>query len=230
MPRNGQIEAFKNMLNAMNEANVLNGVIIVGSWAEYLYKHCNLLDYLLTMRTQDVDVLIKNMNKPSGQVSKALQQHGFIMIPDNNGLMKFDYLGELEVEFLLQERGVGQNKPYKTALNVTAQGLRHMDILLEYCITVNYNGIDVEVPMPFAYILHKLIINSQRQPYKQEKDADAVGSLFDAISDDVRNQMLLVYKTELTKKERIAIIETCNRFPEILEKIKVLLVNDTTPE
>jgi|GEM_PF-512371 len=230
MPRNGQIEAFKNMLNAMNEANVLNGVIIVGSWAEYLYKHCNLLDYLLTMRTQDVDVLIKNMNKPSGQVSKALQQHGFIMIPDNNGLMKFDYLGELEVEFLLQERGVGQNKPYKTALNVTAQGLRHMDILLEYCITVNYNGIDVEVPMPFAYILHKLIINSQRQPYKQEKDADAVGSLFDAISDDVRNQMLLVYKTELTKKERIAIIETCNRFPEILEKIKVLLLNDTTPE
>lgn len=230
MPRNGQIEAFKNMLNAMNEANVLNGVIIVGSWAEYLYKHCNLLDYLLTMRTQDVDVLIKNMNKPSGQVSKALQQHGFIMIPDNNGLMKFDYLGELEVEFLLQERGVGQNKPYKTALNVTAQGLRHMDILLEYCITVNYNGIDVEIPMPFAYILHKLIINSQRQPYKQEKDADAVGSLFDAISNDVRNQMLLVYKTELTKKERIAIIETCNRFPEILEKIKVLLLNDTTPE
>lgn len=230
MPRNGQIEAFKNMLNAMNEANVLNGVIIVGSWAEYLYKHCNLLDYLLTMRTQDVDVLIKNMNKPSGQVSKALQQHGFIMIPDNNGLMKFDYLGELEVEFLLQERGVGQNKPYKTALNVTAQGLRHMDILLEYCITVNYNGIDVEVPMPFAYILHKLIINSQRQPYKQEKDADAVRSLFDAISNDVRNQMLLVYKTELTKKERIAIIETCNRFPEILKKIKVLLLNDTTPE
>lgn len=230
MPRNGQIEAFNNMLNAMKEANVLNGVIIVGSWAEYLYKHCNLLDYLLTMRTQDVDVLIKNMNKPSGQVSKALQQHGFIMIPDNNGLMKFDYLGELEVEFLLQERGVGQNKPYKTALNVTAQGLRHMDILLEYCITVNYNGIDVEVPMPFAYILHKLIINSQRQPYKQEKDADAVGSLFEAISDDVRNQMLLVYKTELTKKERIAIIETCNRFPEILEKIKVLLLDDTTPE
>lgn len=230
MPRNGQIEAFKNMLNAMNEANVLNGVIIVGSWAEYLYKHCNLLDYLLTMRTQDVDVLIKNMNKPSGQVSKALQQHGFIMIPDNNGLMKFDYLGELEVEFLLQERGVGQNKPYKTALNVTAQGLRHMDILLEYFITVNYNGIDVEVPMPFAYILHKLIINSQRQPYKQEKDADAVGNLFDAISDDIRNQMLLVYKTELTKKERIAIIETCNRFPEILEKIKVLLLNDTTSE
>lgn len=230
MPRNGQIEAFKNMLNAMNEANVLNGVIIVGSWAEYLYKHCNLLDYLLTMRTQDVDVLIKNMNKPSGQVSKALQQHGFIMIPDNNGLMKFDYLGELEVEFLLQEHGVGQNKPYKTALNVTAQGLRHKDILLEYCITVNYNGIDVEVPMPFAYILHKLIINSQRQPYKQEKDADAVGSLFDAISDDVRNQMLLVYKTELTKKERIAIIETCNRFPERLKKIKVLLLNDTTPE
>ena len=38
MPRNGQIEAFKNMLNAMKEANVLNGVIIVGSWAEYLYK------------------------------------------------------------------------------------------------------------------------------------------------------------------------------------------------
>ncbi len=230
MPRNGQIEAFKNMLNAMKEANVLNGVIIVGSWAEYLYKHCNLLDYLLTMRTQDVDVLIKNMNKPSGQVSKALQQHGFIMIPDNNGLMKFDYLGELEVEFLLQERGVGQNKPYKTALNVTAQGLRHMDILLEYCISVNYNGLDVEVPMPFAYILHKLIINSQRQPYKQEKDADAVGSLFNAISEDVKNQMLLVYKTELTKKERIAIIETCNRFPEILEKIKVLLLDDTTPE
>lgn len=182
------------------------------------------------MRTQDVDVLIKNMNKPSGQVSKALQQHGFIMIPDNNGLMKFDYLGELEVEFLLQERGVGQNKPYKTALNVTAQGLRHMDILLEYCISVNYNGLDVEVPMPFAYILHKLIINSQRQPYKQEKDADAVGSLFNAISEDVKNQMLLVYKTELTKKERIAIIETCNRFPEILEKIKVLLLDDTTPE
>lgn len=84
--------------------------------------------------------------------------------------------------------------------------------------------------MPFAYILHKLIINSQRQPYKQEKDADAVGSLFNAISEDVKNQMLLVYKTELTKKERIAIIETCNRFPEILEKIKVLLLDDTTPE
>ena len=115
MPRTGQIEAFSKMLHVLKEANALDGVVVIGSWAEFLYKQCNLLDYMLTMRTQDVDVLIRNLNRPSAQVSKALQEKGFVMIPGQDGLVKYDYLGELEVEFLIQERGRGQTEPYKTA-------------------------------------------------------------------------------------------------------------------
>lgn len=62
----------------------------------------------------------------------------------------------------------------KTNLGVNAQALRHMDITLRNSITVNLLGMNVTVPKPEAYIIHKMVINKDRKPAKKAKDIQAV--------------------------------------------------------
>ena len=64
MPQTMQLKAFDDLIGTLYDANVLDSVLIIGSWAEYLYVQTGLLDYQINMRTQDIDVLICNINKP----------------------------------------------------------------------------------------------------------------------------------------------------------------------
>ena len=90
MPEDTQIKAFDDLIKALYDANVLDSVLIIGSWAEYIYVETGLLDYQINMRTQDIDVLICNKNKPRASLNKILAEQGFELLVDPSGLMKYD--------------------------------------------------------------------------------------------------------------------------------------------
>lgn len=150
MPQTMQLKAFDDLIGTLYDANVLDSVLIIGSWAEYLYVQTGLLDYQINMRTQDIDVLICNINKPKVPLNKIMEEQGFELQIDSSGLMKYDKFGEIEVEFLVREMGKGQMEPYKTKLGVTAQGLRYMELLIDNQTQVIYQDYSVCIPKPTA--------------------------------------------------------------------------------
>lgn len=57
-------------LKILNDNGVLNHVIIAGSWAEYVYAQAGVLPgFDLTLRTIDMDFLVKNMRRPVEPIS-----------------------------------------------------------------------------------------------------------------------------------------------------------------
>lgn len=56
---NEQQHAFGRVLDLMEDAGCLPYVILIGSWAEFVYRESGLLaDYAPNIRTMDIDFLI----------------------------------------------------------------------------------------------------------------------------------------------------------------------------
>lgn len=212
-----QKQTFWQTIALFNDVGVLEYIVVVGSWAEYLYQEASLFPgFRSSFRTQDFDVLLRNIRLPKKPIDLAaeLTRHGYLMMQNpQTGLMKFDKSGELEVEFLVREMGKGQLEPYKHEyLGVTAQGLRHIDLLSEHSIVLHLRGYVIHVPRPQAYILHKLLINKQRSAAKQEKDIEAVKDLL-AVMSGYSAELLVLQELfdRLPKKAQAKIKDTCEK-------------------
>jgi len=103
----------------------------------------------------------------------------------------------LEIEFLISQYGAGDARVLSTNLGVNAQALRHMDILLSHTMRVTFRDMDVLVPSPEAYAIHKIVINPSRKN-KQEKDRKAIRNLWPFL----RKEALQAIVTGLTKREQ----------------------------
>ncbi len=58
-------EALIMVLSALNENEVLPYVILIGSWAEFLYGKTSLLEGFSSYgKTTDMDFLVRNLRKP----------------------------------------------------------------------------------------------------------------------------------------------------------------------
>ncbi|MBI1992153.1 MAG: hypothetical protein HYY90_01110 [Candidatus Omnitrophica bacterium] len=91
---------------------------------------------------------------------------------------------ELIVEFLVPERGHGTDQPMRLPqLKVNAQALRFLNLLADSTITATLEGIQVRMPHPAAFALHKLLIAPRRQGRtgKQAKDLDAAVAVLEAL-------------------------------------------------
>jgi len=188
----------------------------------YIYEESNQLNFVAALKTQDIDILVPNINRPVEKIDlvQVLEKEGFESRRSSDGLVKFDKDGQIDVEFLVREIGKGKMEPYKVnSLGVMAQGLRNMEILTDHTIVVNIKGFNVTVPKPAAYILHKLVINEERKPeYKQEKDINAVKALVAvAKGTTLKNDMNTIYNT-LTTKQQKKIINTCKKWDIELSK------------
>jgi hypothetical protein len=86
---------------------------------------------------------------------------------------------DLEIEFLIPEKGRGGDGSHTIKeINITAQGLRYVSILQAHTIIIPYNGIDITVPEPSAFVLHKLQLSSKRnKPDKKIKDLETAAGL-----------------------------------------------------
>lgn len=195
-----QQKAFERVLTLIDEANCQEHVILIGSWAEFVYREAGLLPgFAPNIRTLDVDFLVKNLrrpNPPTSLVSLAKDKGFFVESDRLDGTTKILDSTGLEVEFLIGKRGAGLEPTLKTNVGVVAQALRHMEILSASTIEAPCLGHFVTVPIPEAYVVHKMVINPQRKS-KSEKDINAVRGLWPYLD----GEKLHAVTAKLSKKE-----------------------------
>lgn len=196
-----QQKAFSRVLALIDKAGCLPHVILIGSWAEFVYRESGILEgFAPNIRTMDVDFLVRNLRQPSPAVHlvSLAREQGFLVESDVlTGTTKLFDMSGLEVEFLIGKMGAGIEASLKTNIGVTAQTLRHMDILSGNTIAPECLTHLVRVPIPEAYVVHKMVINAQRGS-KAEKDAQAVLGIWPYLDRTKIDDVLRF----LTKKER----------------------------
>lgn len=170
-----QLDLCLRVLKKLHQAGVLDGVIIIGSWALYFYRfHFKGNDYVPDIRTRDIDFLVSlpPKFKHKTDIPEMLQELGFIInFRGEAGYIRLDH-PELIIEFLIPEMGKGRDKPYPLPqLGLNAQPLRFLHFLAENTIVIEYGDMKLKFPHPAAYALHKLIIFGRRRSKdKAEKD------------------------------------------------------------
>lgn len=177
MMGDNQYEEFWNFISLLKNNDLLKYVVVIGSWAEYLYAQSGVLPgFQSKLRTLDIDFLIKNMRRPatSKSISTIAKDEGYTI--DNDvltGTTKIYTPGLMEIEFIIGQKGKGEELTVSTNLGVNAQALRHMDILSSNCIIIEIFKCSITIPSPEAYVAHKIIINKDRGK-KAEKDMQAI--------------------------------------------------------
>lgn len=211
---NAQYKDFWSFLRLLADNDLLKHVVVIGSWAEYLYAQAGLLpDFEDNLRTLDIDFLVKNLRRPVPQANIAT------LARDAGYLVEQDYITEttkiytpgfMEIEFLILQQGAGDTQTLKTNLGVNAQALRHLSVLKEFTLTVTLFDMDINIPHPEAYVLHKIVINPQREK-KAEKDRAAISNLLPLLD---RNKFKTVFDC-LTKKEQATVKKYFAEHPEL---------------
>lgn len=212
-------KGFWNFIKFLDENKFLEYVIVIGSWAEYIYQQAGILnEYKANLRTLDIDFLVKNKMLPKDKINlpKAARENGYIVRQDVYLETSKIYMVEesLEVEFLIEQKGSGLDPIIKTNIGVNAQALRNMDVLSSNTIKTNVFDYSLTVPVPEAYILHKMVINRERKG-KTEKDKEGILNLFNHINKD---KFLEIYDS-LGSKPKVKV-------NEFMEKEMKLSLND----
>ncbi|MDR0654518.1 MAG: nucleotidyltransferase domain-containing protein [Synergistaceae bacterium] len=161
------------------------------------------------MRTRDVDFLVRNLKKPPERTDflERIRKTGFIIDVDRDSdIHRFIQTDvDMEVEFLIQERGAGEMEAHHVeSLGIKVPGLRNLDILAAFPMTATYNETGILIPTPEAYVIHKLVINAQRADEKRGKDIEAVRMILGYIIDNQRDSCFIEVWNSLSKKQRKA--------------------------
>ncbi|MAT39608.1 MAG: hypothetical protein CL946_08385 [Ectothiorhodospiraceae bacterium] len=180
---------FEEILKRLDDNGILDHVVVVGSWAIYLYtEYFRSTDYYPAIRTRDVDFLLQVPSRISSKrnFSEIIEDLGFVEeLVGDEGYTRYSH-PDLIIEFLVKEKGRGYSKPpYIEKLGVTPQPLRFLDMLESGRQKVSFNGMSVMVPHPANFALHKLLISARRsESYKSENDRRQALKLIDDLVDN----------------------------------------------
>lgn len=204
-----------HLLKLLNDNDILDHVILIGSWAEFMYAQTGVLPgYTMTLRTLDIDFLVKNLRRPTQPISlpHLAKEVGYVV--DHDIIMDTTKLyspnGGLEIEFLIPQKGSGTHRILSTNLGVNAQALRHLSAIVDNSITVDFLGMQIQIPCPEVYVLTKMIINEDRTLLKQMKDMQAVARLLPFIDFTKFDQLY----SASTKKEKASVQRFLSRYNE----------------
>ena len=191
---NEQQKAFWDAIDVFDKEGVLPYVMLIGSWAEYIYQYYFKTNFIPNLRTRDVDFLYPNLKRPQEygfNIFKSMQEKGFAYREDYmSGVGKFMKEDLLELEFITRVLGKGQYINEIPSLNIKSEGLREINMLAEYPLELECENYIITVPEPEAYIIQKLLINPIRTPeYKREKDIQAIKELLDHVNRNRLNQI-----------------------------------------
>ena len=183
MAEKEQFAILSKILKRFQAAGILDDLILIGSWCLYFYRlQPGSFEDLPAVRTLDVDFLIPRPQRSKKEVNvpAILEEFGFTPTYHGmSGLVVYDH-PELRLEFLIPEIGKGTSRPVSVRnLHVNAQAIRYLNFLSDYTMVVDYQGVEVRIPEPAAFALHKLIVSSRRtKKEKKQKDLEsAVGLL-----------------------------------------------------
>lgn len=179
-------ELLSIVLKELHEKDVLNGLVIIGSWCQYYYRILfDKAPEIPLIRTTDIDFLVPNpaQFKNKVDVSDLLNKLGFDSDFDySTGLVKYVH-PDLEIQFLTPALGRVKRTPYEIKkLNINAEGLSYIKMLQDYKFAFTHSDLTIWLPEPEAYVLHKILISQKRKNLvKREKDlmaAKSIGEFF----------------------------------------------------
>ena len=167
---NIQQKEFIRFIKLLADNDCLEYVILIGSWAEFLYRELGILQkFEPNIKTLDIDFLLKNLRRPipekniiplakaAGYLIESDRLYGTTKIYDKNGL---------EIEFLINQLGAGSESTLKTNLGVTAQALRHLHILSANALSVVYLGFTISIPKPMPFTKWSSILSGAKSRKK----------------------------------------------------------------
>ncbi|MEK7850029.1 MAG: GSU2403 family nucleotidyltransferase fold protein [Candidatus Omnitrophota bacterium] len=201
------------------------GVELIGSWCFQLYvKHLGAKSFPL--RTQDIDFLIPNpfKGKEHSDLIEQLEELGFRTAFNSDGSL-YLWNAELKIEFITPETGRGVDKAIKiNKLGLNAIPLRFAGFLLDKPVSVVDGQLEICLPNPANFCLHKLIIASRRKNIsKSLKDIQQAVCTSTIINSD---ELKRLYGT-LPRKWRQAIMKVLEKshkeFPLLKSEIDKLL-------
>jgi hypothetical protein len=215
-----QEKAFWDTIEVFDKQGLLPYIMVIGSWAEYIYMDYFKTGYESGMKTRDLDFLYRNIRRPESKISiiPELTKNGFTYSVDIlTGVGKFYKEGLLEVEFLTKSIGKGSSTMKIPSLGITAESLRTINLLADFPLDIECNNYVVTVPEPAAYVLQKLYTNPTRRADKREKDIRAIKLLLPHIkSSEYESARLNLILNSLHKNHQKIIMETCeNNFIEL---------------
>ena len=217
---------FLKIIEKLDEGDVLQDIVLIGSWALLLYRTFFDDDpEVPILRTTDVDFLLgmpPNI-RSTFDIPTALSELGF----EQEWSLQGDFCKyvhpELEVEFLIPEHGRGTDQAVAIpALGISALPLRFLSLAYDRSMCVSYYGYNIRVPEPEVFVLLKLLILPRRKNNaKRLKDAYTARTLGEFLinRNDRRMQMQTVF-TELPKgwQKKIQKISK-EHFPTLLDII-----------
>ena len=179
-------EVFWKLVDVLDSSGVLEHVMIVGTWAEWLYT-----DYFASIdkdrefhvdigRTHDIDVFFRNYLMEidgANQLRMRLREAGFLPGSDFKGTF---FLGGIEVEFLAGTIGAGKGIIEIPSVGIKAERLEELAMLKP--AWVEKNSYRICIPTPASYVAQKLYINPVRRPEsKRSQDIRKVAVLIQAM-------------------------------------------------
>ncbi|MEF9916899.1 MAG: GSU2403 family nucleotidyltransferase fold protein [Lachnospiraceae bacterium] len=202
-----QEDAFWETIKVFDELKILQHVMVIGSWAEYLFPPLFDSNFIPNIRTRDVDFFYRNINIPNKKIPliDKLKEYGFVYSEEPySEVAKFYKEDLLELEFLTRVIGSGGKSSYPIrALGIKSEGLRVINILADYACEIERNGYKLIIPEPAVYVIQKILTNPTRVPKgKRQKDIMAVEELLVHIkqSEYHMNKLKEIYSI-LSKKE-----------------------------
>lgn len=222
MVNEDQFELLTVVLRKFQEIKVLSELMLIGSWCLQFYRyHFERPETLPAFRTLDVDFLIPHASRIKTEIDipEILRKEGFAPTYNrSNGIVKYNHK-ELQIEFLVPELGKGGDRAREIkSLHINAVALRYLNLLLDYPLTVNYEGLRVRVPEPAAFALHKLIISQRRlNKAKQKTDLEMAKGLLQFLYERPKEKKrVLTILESLPEKWRKSILEVAAiHFPRI---------------
>ncbi len=182
-------DTFLSVLRALDRAGALSHFVLVGSWCLDVYRKQfgNPVTIPVT-RTLDADLLIPRRVPRSFKIDvvAVMEEIGFVTQTDYpRGFQRFVH-PNLNVEFLTAAGAKASASVHSfPSINLVAQELRYMNIPLSYRMTVQYGGLELSVPEPEAFTLHKLLVADLRKdPEKKRKDLEAAVGMLQFIQED----------------------------------------------
>ncbi len=169
----------------------LTHVVIVGGWGHRLHRFHPLAtaQEYQPLRTRDVDLAFSPGAPLDGDLREALSQAGFKeeLSGEYTPPVAHYRLGEDDAgfyaEFLTAKTGSGLRRDGQRDMTVlkagiTAQKLRHLDLLLEAPWLVRIGAetmpitrsVDLLVPNPVSFVVQKLLIHKRRDAEKKVQD------------------------------------------------------------
>lgn len=178
---------FWKLIETLESAGALQHVMIIGTWAEWLYT-----DYFSSIlgksdfrvdigKTHDIDVFVRDYLveiEGASRLPAALSDAGFVAGTNPKGTF---FCQGIEVEFLAGTLMAGKGMAEIPSLGIVAERLEHLSMLKP--AWVELRGYRICVPTPASYIAHKLFINPERRPVsKRGADIRKVSVLLRAMA------------------------------------------------